>query len=229
MTLFAGLAHLFFPRLCAGCGTDISRPEKVLCVQCWLRLPRTNFQTLPENPVANIFRGRAEVEQAAACFYFSKDSLLQKLIHQFKYKDRKDIAIYLGMKMGALLKETALFQRVEVVIPVPLFAAKEKHRGYNQSALLAAEIAGQLAVPLLENVLVREKPGDTQTRKSRMARWQNVAGAFTLKKPEAIAGKNVLLIDDVLTTGATLEACTRTLSAAPATKVYIATLAFASD
>lgn len=229
MTLFSDLAYLFFPRLCAGCGEGLSRTEPVLCFSCDQRLPVTGFHLFKNNPVDQIFRGRTGIEQAASCFYFSKDSVMQRLVHQFKYKGRKDILSFLGRRMGTILQESDLFSGVDAIVPVPLFPLKEKKRGYNQAALLAEEMAGVLSLPVLSQVLVRHQPGATQTRKGRMERWQNVEEAFTLKDPQSVAGKKLLLVDDVLTTGATLEACTLALQQAPGVKVFIITLAFAND
>lgn len=229
MTLFSDLAYLFFPRLCAGCGEGLSNTEQVLCFSCDQRLPATGFHLLKDNPVDQIFRGRTGIELAASCFYFSKDSLMQRLVHQFKYKGRTEIISFLGKRMGMILKESDLFPGIDAIVPVPLFPLKEKKRGYNQAALLAEEIARILSLPVLKNVLVRYRPGATQTRKARMERWQNVEEAFALKDPQSVAGKSLLLVDDVLTTGATLEACALALQQAPEIKIFIITLAFAND
>lgn len=219
------LIRLFFPHLCPGCGDDLQRGEKWLCLHCFRRLPYTRFHERQEDPVEKMFWGRIPVSAATAGFYFSKGSLMQTLIHACKYHDRKDIALQLGVLLGKILQEDGRFREAEVAVPVPLFAAKEKQRGYNQSALLAEGIASVLHIPCAADALARTRYTDTQTHKSRPERWQNVSEVFHVKNTGRLADKHILLVDDVLTTGATLEACGTALLEIPGTALSIAALA----
>lgn len=225
--MLSSLLHLLYPHSCETCGNDLSRSEEVLCMLCARQLPATGFQHIPGNPVEKIFTGRVAFQHATAGYYFRQQSRLQQLVHQFKYHGRKDIALYLGRQLGLQLQQSPWWQQVTTIIPVPLNTAKQRHRGYNQAAMLAAGIAGVLGCSMLDNALERVPNSSTQTRKSRMERWENVSSAFTLKDPNAINDQHILLIDDVVTTGATMEACAHAVGAATE-KVSICTLAYAS-
>lgn len=162
-------------------------------------------------------------------YYFAKDSLLQQLIHQFKYKDNKELAHYFGTLMGETLKTSSRFQLPDAIVPLPLFPDKEYKRGYNQAALLGEGIGAVLQVPVLYNAVLRTRYTTTQTHKTRMERWQNVDGVFTTAGNKELHKKNILLVDDVITTGATIEACGNAiLEDVPDVKLSVATLAFAA-
>lgn len=221
------LLHLLYPHVCEGCGQDLTRREEVLCLRCAGRLPATGFQLLEQNPVEKIFWGRVRLRHAMAGYYFGRHARLQRLIHQFKYRGRKDIALFLGRQLGLQLRQSNWWQEIDAVVPVPLNAVKQRHRGYNQAALLAVGVAGVLGCAMLPHVLSRTNVVTSQTHQGRPERWETVAMAFTLQKPEGIAGRHVLLVDDVLTTGATLEACARTVLAAPDAAVSVCSLAYA--
>lgn len=222
------LLHLLYPHTCEGCGNDLSRTEEILCISCSHRLPATGFQLTKGNPVEKIFHGRIALQHATAGYYFGQQSRLRQLVHQFKYHGRKDIALYLGRQLGLQLRQSSWWQQVSVIIPVPLHAVKQRHRGYNQAAMLAAGIAGILGCHTSES-LERLPNSATQTRKSRMERWVNVSSAFTVKDPAAVTARHVLLVDDVLTTGATLEACAQAvLTAGEDVKVSVCSLAYAN-
>lgn len=222
------LLHLLYPHSCESCGIDLSRREEILCVACSRHLPVTGFQLIPDNPVEKIFIGRIPLQHATAGYYFGQQSRLQQLVHQFKYHGRKDIALYLGRQLGLQLQQSAWWQKVTAVMPVPLHAVKQRHRGYNQAAVLAAGIAAVLGCSLLEDGLERIPNSSTQTRKSRMERWENVSTAFTLKENTAISKQHVLLVDDVVTTGATMEACAQAIMKEEDVEVSVCTLAYAS-
>jgi len=228
MSLFSSLVHLFYPHVCEACGRDLVRTEQVLCLHCSRRLPATGFQQHPHNPVEKIFWGRVNIRNAMAAYYYTQASTLQKLIHQFKYHQRKDVALHLGRQMGLMLLQSTWLYEIDCIIPVPLYAARERQRGYNQAALLANGIAGVVQKPLLPHAVQRTVHISSQTRKNRMDRWENVSGVFAVKKPGALQGRHVLLVDDVITTGATTEACSQALVAAQAT-VSICALAFTSN
>jgi len=220
------LLHLAFPHVCETCGTDNLQADHLLCLQCLSSLPETNFHLHSNNPVEKIFWGRMQVTSATAQYYFTKESLIQHLMHQFKYKGNKDVGIYLGKLIGYALLESNRFSTIEALIPLPLHKLKEHKRGYNQAAVLCEGIATVLNKPLLKDIVIRTEQTETQTKKARIQRWQNMEGKFELIKPEAIKGEHVLLVDDVVTTGATLEACGQELLKAENVQLSIATLCF---
>jgi ComF family protein len=201
--------------------------EHVLCTSCVYHLPRTNYWKEQGNPVEQIFWGRVRLEHACAFFFFSKGSRYRKLLHQLKYHGKKEIGVELGRRFGLELKEATLYQTVDCVVPVPLHPKKQRKRGYNQSEQIAAGITGITGWALDTESVIRNHYTDTQTRKSRMDRWENVSDVFTVRYPERLRGKHVLLIDDVVTTGATIEACTTRLLEIEGCRVSVATLAYA--
>jgi ComF family protein len=199
--------HLLFPHVCTGCGSDILNEETVLCIKCMDAMPETNFELHQNNPVEKLFWGRLPLTGATAQFYFTKESLMQHLMHQFKYKGNKDLGFQLGRLMGTRLKNTNRFSTIDALVPLPLFPAKEKRRGYNQATVLCDGMAEAMGIPVLDKVITRPQHTETQTKKGRIERWKNMEGKFILSKPDAISNKHLLLVDDVVTTGATVEAC----------------------
>jgi ComF family protein len=222
------ILHFLFPHVCEGCGTDVLEPDHLLCLKCLSSLPKTEYQFYPNNPVEKIFWGRLPVISATAFCYFTKESLMQHLMHQLKYRGNKEAGLYLGGLMGHALNGSNRFRYVDALIPLPLFSAKERKRGYNQAALLCEGMAGVMNKPVLKDVVIRTTHTESQTKKNRIERWLNMEGRFELKKPERIEGKQVLLVDDVVTTGATLEACGTVLLQAPDTQLSVATLCISS-
>lgn len=199
-------AQLLFPHFCAGCGSDVLQKDASICGRCIHRLPATSFHKLENNPIEKIFWGRVPVQAAMAAYYFTKDSLLQTLLHELKYRGNKELGFHLGQLMGVLLKESPRF-KPDVLIPVPLHPKKEKERGFNQSLLLCNGIASVLDVPIEKSLLLKKYLGSSQTKKNRLERWDNVEFVFEKNPKASSSGKTVLLVDDVITTGATLEAC----------------------
>jgi ComF family protein len=191
-------------------------------------LPETNFEWHANNPVEKIFWGRLPVISATAQFYFTKESLMQHLMHQFKYKGQKDLGLQLGRMMGEQLLRSGRFATVDALVPLPLFPAKEKRRGYNQAAVLCDGMSASMKIPVLHNAISRPEHTETQTKKGRIERWKNMEGKFMLTNPEAIRNKHVLLVDDVVTTGATLEAGGMELLQAENVKLSLAVLCVAS-
>jgi len=189
--------------------------------------PETGFEIHADNPVEKKFWGRIKLEQATAQYYFTRESLMQRLMHQFKYKGNRDLGFQLGELMGASIKKSGRFN-VDALIPLPLFRLKEKKRGYNQATILCEGMAESLHVPVLNDVVIRSHHTDTQTKKGRIERWQNMESKFLLLQPESVSNKNLLLVDDVITTGATLEACAAELLKAENVKLSIAALCYAS-
>jgi ComF family protein len=219
--------RLFYPKTCGACEQHLVKGEEHLCLICSNNLPQTKFETLQYNPAEQIFDGRADIEFVTAFLYFAKGELTQKILHNIKYNQKKQLAVFLGKRMGEMLSGVHKRLTFDAVMPVPLHPKKLKMRGYNQSLLIAEGIAEVLSLPIYSNVLLRAQHTDTQTRKNRMERWENISNAFEMKHSEKIKDKHILLIDDVLTTGATLEACAHTIKSKENTKISIATLAMA--
>lgn len=227
--LVRGVADLFYPRLCAACQSPLLWHERIICIRCRIALPRTDFGMYPDNPVARKFWGKLPVEGAVAMLHFHKGSKVQSLMHALKYHDRKDVGILLGQLLGYYMHQHQLFTRADCISIVPLHADKLKARGYNQCAVIGEGLSQVLQIPLLTDLIERTAFTSTQTRKSRMERWNNVKDVFTICAPERVHDKHVLLIDDVITTGSTLEACAAQLIALPGTKVSIAAVAYAES
>ncbi|SHM31411.1 comF family protein [Cyclobacterium lianum] len=202
---------LVFPETCCTCKRSLFPFEKQLCRICISRLPITHYHLIPEdNDLKHKVLGLAPVGMVMSYLRFSKKGLSQKLLHQIKYKNKPLLARLLGEMYGALLVEKGFSQAWDEVVPVPLHQKKLNKRGYNQSEQFAVGLAGSLKISAI-NHLIRKIPTQTQTNKSRMERWENVAEVFEVRHPETIKNKKLLLVDDVLTTGATLAACARTL------------------
>ncbi|MEO5501863.1 MAG: phosphoribosyltransferase family protein [Ginsengibacter sp.] len=225
---FKALTHLLYPHICIGCGSDILSTQNVICINCFNELPHTGFARHASNPMEKIFWGRIPVTAAMSELWFSKASLTQNLIHEFKYKGNKEVGKFLGRMMGKSLKESNRFNDIDLLIPLPLFEKKEKKRGYNQSLILCEGIKEIMDVPLMIGNVQRKIATSTQTRKGRKERWENVSDSFNISNPEDLAGKRILLVDDVITTGATLEACGAELLKIKSTQLYIASLALAT-
>ncbi len=218
------LAHLFFPHVCAGCGSDIISNDHLLCLHCLTALPATSFFTQPGNPVEMTFYGRLPVRSAAAGYFFTKDSLLETLIYQLKYRGNRDIGVYLGRLLGTFLANSPRFSDVDIMIPLPLNPRRQKKRGYNQATALCTGISKLWDKPVFENLVVRKVNTETQTRKGRVLRWQNMDGVFNVLDPRSLQNKHILLVDDVVTTGASLEACGSEILKVPGTSLSLATL-----
>ena len=227
MSIVHDFISLIYPRICCGCGITLMRREAVICTWCLHHLPRTGFHLDDDNPVSRMFWGRAHIEMAASFLYFHKGSRVQHLIHQLKYKSKTEIGIRLGELYGHELIKSPLFAGISVIIPVPLHPRKKRKRGYNQSEVIARGISSVLKVPVDTKSLIRKTYTETQTRKTRFKRWENVKEVFVINNPGQIRGKHILLVDDVITTGATLEACANRVLEAEGTRVSIASVACA--
>jgi ComF family protein len=223
----ADLLEFFYPTLCITCGNRLVSQEKFLCLDCWHDLPVTNFHLQKGNKVEQLFWGRIRIEFATAFFTYKKGSKYQNLIHFIKYKGMNELGFETGRRFGAILADSALFNSTDVIIPVPLHPIKQKKRGYNQSEWIARGISEVMEKPIITNNLKRLVHTSTQTRKNRFERWGNVENIFGINNPDEFSGKHILLIDDVVTTGSTLEACANQLLKIEGAKVSIATLGFA--
>ncbi len=221
------LIGLLFPNLCNACGVALYHSEYLICTKCLYDLPFTDYHEYADNRVARQFWGRLPINAAMAMLYFRKGTKVQNLIHNLKYNGRTDVGILLGNMLGERLRTATLYQDIDLVIPVPLHRKKYKMRGYNQSMFIAEGIAAQMGTGISGDHLIRNTYTESQTKKSRYNRYENMKDVFQVNFQEDIMGKHVLLVDDVITTGATLEACADALFAAEAGKVSIAALAFA--
>jgi len=217
---------LLFPYLCNGCGTQLYHGEKEICTKCRYDLPFTDFQNYAANPVAKLFWGRIPCNGAMAMLYFRKGSKVQHLIHRLKYKDQTQTGIELGKLLGERLLSSPTYQTTSLIIPVPLHPKKQKSRGYNQSEYIARGIAEIMQVPVSTTHLIRQHHTSTQTKKGRYDRFENMQSVFTILNPGQLENQHILLVDDVITTGSTLEASGITLLATPIKQLSIAALAY---
>jgi len=222
------LADLFYPRLCLACQEKLVSAETSICIRCDYKLTPTNYHNINPNPVLERFWGRVELEHATSAYFFNKGGLLQHLIHQLKYENKPQIGLELGKMYGALLKDTKPYDTVDYIIPVPLHPKKKHLRGYNQAAMLAKGLASSMEKQWSSDYLIRTDNTETQTKKARLDRFSNVENAFGIGKRTDLEGKHLLLVDDVITTGATLEACAKTLLEVKNVKVSLVAIALAN-
>lgn len=189
-------------------------------------MPLTRFEYFASNPVEKIFWGRVEIQAAAAHVYFTSGSSIQHCLHLLKYKKRKQVGEYFGVRMGRAIRQSNRFAACEVIVPLPLFASREKKRGFNQAKVIAEWISTQLEIPVVSDAVIRSKKTETQTNKSRIRRWGNMESTFEIRNQQSIRGKHILLVDDVVTTGASLEACVLVLQNITGVRVSICCLAY---
>lgn len=220
------MLNLLFPRICGGCRTPLLKSEKVICTQCRNNLPilchhRTNSQEMK-----NVFYGRVALRNATAVLQFQKKGITQQLLHNLKYRGQENISSFFGKWLGSELAETESFSDIDMVVPVPLHKQKLKKRGYNQVSGFGKEIAIALGVPFDENVLLKTSKADSQVFKGRFKRYASEE-IFTLTSPETISNKHILLVDDIVTTGATLENCAQQLLKSENVTLSVATIAIA--
>jgi ComF family protein len=217
---------LLFPRLCYGCGNHLTRSETLICTECYIMIPRTNYHLKSDNPVSQLFWGRCLIEKAAVFSFYTKDSRIKRMIHQLKYKGVKEIGYELGRIYGRSLRSSGYLDGIDLIIPVPLHASKKRQRGFNQSELISHGMSEVAEIPVDPDLLVRKTVTKTQTRKSRYDRWINVREVFVVKDKSKLKNRHILLVDDVITTGSTIEACANEILEAENVKVSVAALAF---
>lgn len=222
--LLRDFVGLFYPNYCLGCRGALVKGEDTLCTACIVELPRVYYPDPAQNPIVDRFIGKIPVKYGWSMLRFHKTGIVQNLMHEFKYNRHPEVGLLLGKIFGSKIKKAAPFA-FDVAVPVPLHPSKMRSRGYNQSAMLAAGLAGELGVPIEEHALKRLAATATQTKKGRLERWHNVSEAFVVQYPSRVAQKRILLVDDVITTGATVEACGRALLDAGASEISIACLA----
>jgi ComF family protein len=221
------LVHLLFPDVCPGCGNEIFGNESLLCLQCINEMPETNFEKRAANPIEKKFWGRLPLRDAAALYYFTRESLMQRLMHELKYRGNEDLGFQLGVMMGKRVADSGRFYP-DVLVPLPLFPSREKKRGYNQAAVLCEGMSEILRIPVLYNAVTRPMFTETQTKKGRIERWNNIEGKFVLERPTEIANRTIMLVDDVITTGATLESCGMEILKGENVSLSLLTLCYAS-
>ena len=223
---YEALVHVFYPSLCYGCNNELIQGDQYICLQCQTEMGRTYFESIRDNPVEKLFWGRADIQCAASTFYYIDKTPLQQIVHQIKYRQEKELGIHMGEIMGIHGTEFFTECKTDLCIPMPLHPKKEYKRGYNQASVLCEGIFKQTGIPYNEKALVRNENTRTQTKKSRIERWKNVASVFDVIEPSIINDKHVVVVDDVITTGASTEACVNMLLQHGAKTVGIYSLAF---
>ncbi|WP_298882244.1 ComF family protein [uncultured Polaribacter sp.] len=217
---------LFYPKLCANCENQLSKNEIVICTFCRHDLPLTNFRSYSNNIISKSFFGRISVKKAYSLLFYRKKGVTKKLIHDLKYKGNEEIGVFFGNWLGEILKENNELSTIDCIIPVPLHPKKQKERGYNQITKFGERISFYLQKPFIENILTRTSTAKTQTFKARFERFNNIDTKFELLDISTFKNKHILLIDDVITTGATLEACALELQKSENVTISILTMAY---
>lgn len=216
---------LFFPRPCLACGESLLKGEEAVCTLCLLELPETDHHRHADNALLKRLSYRIPLRYGMACYHFRKNGRIQRLLHELKYRNHPEIGTRLGRVYGEKLAEAGMDNDFDVIVPVPLHASRFRKRGYNQSAKFGEGLADMLHIPCTDAAMARLQKTDTQTKKSRLSRWENIANVFTVTIPERVRDQSVLLVDDVITTGSTLEACASALLAAGVRELSVACIA----
>ncbi|WP_281988917.1 ComF family protein [Aquimarina aggregata] len=219
------LAYLFYPVYCAACDSPLYKNERLLCTSCRHELPLSNFHNVNAKKIEKVFYGRVKVENTCSLFIFRKDSLVQNLIHNLKYKGREEIGKELGKWLGDELIQKPDYQDIDFVIPVPLHKKRYRERGYNQVAKFGIEIAKKLEITYLDTVLKKKSYNKKQSKRERLRRWDNTSETFSIENESLLKNKHILLVDDIITTGATIEACIQALKVIPGIKISVAAMA----
>lgn len=227
MHLWNDFVSLIYPRTCVCCDKLLSKQELHICNHCFVNLPKSNFFNEAESELDKIFHGRIPLEKAGSYLLFEKSGKVQKILHSIKYESNKELAYLLGVWYANDLIKSEFYGQFDFIIPVPLHPLKHKQRGFNQSLEFSKGLKAVLQQEIISDNLIRTEFTSTQTRKSKIERWENVKDKFELLRPRELNGKTILLVDDVITTGATLEACFLALSKALNVKLYILSLAYA--
>ena len=225
--MIASVVNLFFPKVCYACLNLLNDNEETICVDCRHNLPVTNFHFNNDQTLLKVLYGRAKIENGTALFRYEKKGIVQQLIHSLKYKGYEKIGIILGDWLGGELRTLDRYKEIDLVIPVPLHKKKLKKRGYNQVAKFGQQIANSLNIPYHDDILLKVTNTKSQVNKNRWARWNQSEELFTISDVKWIENKHILLVDDIITTGATLEACITVINQAKNTKISIATMAIA--
>lgn len=228
MGIWTDFIALIYPRNCITCNNTLFKHESLVCNHCYLTLPKSNFHTEENNELERVFAGRVPVIKASSYYLFEKSGKVQKLLHSIKYKSNKALAELLGTWYAQSLKDCGEITRADVIIPVPLHPKKEKQRGFNQSEEFARGLSKELGIPVNTTNLFRNAFTETQTRKQKFERWENVSGKFELNDLKIFENKTVILVDDVITTGATIDACYEALKNVSGIRIAVLSLAYAT-
>ena len=227
LKIWEDIFHTIFPDLCLACSQQPKARQASFCIGCLLEMPYTDHFFQKNNDVTKHFRGRVSLHHGAALLYFREGSKVQNMLHQLKYKKRIEIGQILGELAGKKLLESTLFEKPDLIIPVPIHPKKVLKRGYNQSEVFGKAVSQVICVALMDDILLKDRWSESQTGKSRTARVANVEEVFILKRPDQIRGRHILLVDDVVTTGATIEACCNTLKEGNVGKISVLSIASA--
>ncbi len=222
------ILQLLFPNLCVNCNQALVKHERHLCLTCQLELPETQYHLLKDNGIEKSLWGKIPFERAFSFLYFNQAGITQKILHELKYKGNEELAIFLGKLYGQRLQESPAVNNLNGIIAIPLHPIKLRKRGYNQSQAFATGLSEVLGILDYSNLIYRKKNTQTQTQKSRVERWDNVQSIFGIKQPEILKNKHILIVDDVITTGATIESCAREIIEKSNCKLSIASIAHAA-
>lgn len=228
-TLHAGWLDWLFPSYCAGCNQQRTRPDQPICYRCLAELPYTEYEQQQDHALEKLFWGRIPLQSVTSTWSLKQDSALQHCLHQLKYHHRPSIGIYLGRLAGERLKQHSRYRSIDALIPLPLHPSKKRKRGYNQAERICQGLSQATGIPVWDQIVLRNQSTETQTRKDRGQRWNNMEGKFSLKNSQPAINKHLLLVDDVLTTGATLEACGQTLLQIPGIQLSLFSLAYTEN
>jgi len=223
--MLSDLAYLFYPIYCAACDNPLYKNERVLCTSCRHRLPLGNFHKVNAKKIEKVFYGRAKIENATSLLVFEKDSLVQNLIHNLKYRGREEIGKELGIWLAQELIQSSNYQYIDAIIPVPLHPRRLRERGFNQVEKFGKEIAEKLDAEYIDFVLKKKSYNKKQSKNSRLTRWMNTSETFGIQNESLLINKHIMIVDDIVTTGATIEACIQVLKSIPGIKISIATMA----
>ena len=226
MNFLKDLFYLFYPSICSNCSEQLLQNENVICTFCRHDLPLTNFTSYTKNKVSAIFFGRVTIEKAYSLLLFRKEGITKNLIHDLKYRGNEGVGIFFGNWLGEILMKNKEFSTVDLIVPVPIHLKRKKIRGYNQVTKFGERLSTYLNIPFIEDVLVRQSSTKTQTLKARFERFNDLETKFLVTNTTQFKGKHLLIIDDVITTGATLEACAQALLKTPDIKISILTMAY---
>ena len=230
ISFWARLLDLISPRLCVVCGSRLAVTEETLCSKCYLHLPRTDFgHDLYENVMAKLFWGQMAIEKATALFYYEPHAETAQILYEMKYKNHPEIGVVMGRMMAKELMRSGLFEGIDAIVPVPLARKRERQRGYNQSLELARGVSEVTGLPIANKVVRRTKFVGSQTQRGRWERNENVEDVFELVDSDSISGKHLLLIDDVVTTGATIIACAQEMRKASNVKFSVLALGYSKS
>jgi ComF family protein len=225
--LWGGVLHLLYPDLCVACQKDLPLQHSCFCLSCRLKCQPFGLDNLHENEIHFRLWGRLPIQWAAAGYHFTRKSPIQKALHQLKYHNKPDLGLVLGRELGKKILASSGFRPVDAIVPVPLHPKKERIRGYNQSAMFALGLSEVLQVPVFSRALVRKSFSGSQTTRKRMERFENTGSVFSVAQAQRLSGKHILLVDDVLTTGATIEMCGLEVLSLPGTELSLAVIAAA--